>query len=290
MENLTPYTDHLSFNSEENDMETDEEYAEFQKLIVKEIILPSFYTFKPPTNVYEINVDSSGPMILITVADSDGNPEGGTFSDLEQAYDFVSNTLKGDVKFTGDIKAITGEEDNFFVSVKSKNNPKYSRLLMARTDEDEEFFAKSTYYTFLKMSNEYVNDPNDFEKAFHWLDAHPAFWSRYKADSFDWEINNNEKIGLGVMNRNGKTVIMLETGAAVEPERTTRYHDLRLDSDAATYEEAIIKLAARVHKFYDVDGTERKNVIYQKSKFELELEAVLKKVEEDYPSEKKTED
>lgn len=271
MTSLTPYTDHLSFNGKEDELKDDE----FEQLIRDEIVLPAFYTFDEPTPVFTINVENTNGLILITVTDETGDPVGGTFAELEEAYDFVKNDLNGDVVFTGDLKAVTGNENLTWVFIPSKDNPEHSRLLLSRTDEDDEYFAKSTYYDFLKLSNEYVQNPTDFKTSFNWLNTHPAFWSRTSSTKVIWDTENNDKISVDVFNREGKTVVALETGAAVEPERNHRYHDIRLDTRTNTYEEGIVELAALVHKFYEVNGVERENVEYVKSANELKLDEIL---------------
>jgi hypothetical protein len=272
MTSLTPYTDHLSFNGKEDELEDNA----FEQLIRDEIVLPAFYTFADPTSVFTINVEATNALTLITITDDTGEAVGGTFSDLEEAYDFVRTDLKGDVVFTGDLKAVTGNDSLTWVFIPSKHNPKHSRLLLSNTDKDDEYFAKSDYYEFLKLSNQYVHNPTDFKTSFDWLNTHPAFWSRTASTKVVWDTENNDKIFISVfVNKEGKTVVALETGAAVEPERTTRYHDMRLDTCTPTYEESIVELAALVHKFYNVDGVERENVEYVKNKNQLRLEEIL---------------
>lgn len=43
--------------------------------------------------------------------------------------------------------------------------------------------------------------------------------------------------------------------------RAVPSHDFRIDSWARTYEKAIIKLAKKVFKYYNLDGTENKKYI-----------------------------
>jgi hypothetical protein len=245
--------------------------------------LPSFYTFDEPTPCYTLTVTVVEGKVQVTVTDDEGNVVGDVFNGLETAYDYVRNELQGDIVFAGDMEAATGEKDNDMmvtVPVTGSNGRTHHRLLMSRTDSDTEYMAKSNYLYFLKSTLRYEANATDFMTCFHWLNGHPAFWTRYSVDRNDWNTESNGSIWLGVTTDNdGKPVIMLETGGAVEPERTSRYHDLRLDVYAPTYEQAIVQLAAKVHKFFDVDGSERENVEYQKSALELKLDESIKEYE-----------
>lgn len=277
---LTPYTDKFSFSGQEDNEDMD--FDALKKAMVEEITLPAFYTFDEPKSVFKIHVKHvEDKNFIITVVVPDGESvDDTTFSDLEDAYDYVSKNYSGNIQFTGDIEALTGSDDNFFVSVPSKTNPKFFRLLLGRGEDESVWLAKSKYFDFLKRSNRYVSNPNDFRTSFRWLDTHPIFWFRYSADSNDWQDNGAiGKMWIEVTaDKQGNTVIMLEHGSAVEPARTTHYHDLRLDVYAPTYEKAIIELAALVHKFFDVDGSERTDVEYEKSELELMLEDKLNEV------------
>jgi hypothetical protein len=73
--------------------------------------------------------------------------------------------------------------------------------------------------------------------------------------------------------------MMMETGSMVPPERKHRYHDLRLDTYEDTYEKGIIATAKLVHKFNDLDGSERPDVDYEKSELEVILEERMAEVD-----------
>lgn len=247
--------------------------------------LPSFYTFDEPTPCYTLTVARVEDAIQIIVTDDTGKSVGDVFDGLEPAYDYVSKQLQGDVLFAGDMEAATGKKDNdsmVTVPVAGPNGRTYHRLLMSYTDVDKEYYAKSRYLHFLKSTLGYEANASDFMTCFHWINGHPAFWTRYSADRNDWNNESNGSIWVGVTaGDDGKAVVMLEAGGAVEPERTSRYHDLRLDVYAPTYEDGIVQLAALVHKFFDVDGSERENVEYVKNEWELKLEESMKEYEDE---------
>jgi hypothetical protein len=53
-----------------------------------------------------------------------------------------------------------------------------------------------------------------------------------------------------------------------------------LDIYAQTFEEAVVLLAQKVDKFFDIDGTERPDVEYEKSEIEKTLEERVKDLPE----------
>jgi len=257
--------------------------------IIKNVTLPDFYTFDSPTPVYTVTVVADNDLVYVTVASSDNSPVGGTFGDIESAYDYVRNELSGDVIFAGDIEAVTGEEYlDGVLTVPSKTAPQLGgRMLISSTDSDDEWLAKANYIQFLQKTLRYEANPKDFVTAFNWVDSHPAFWSRHIADTNQWNTSNNSHVWVGVGRRKdtGSSYIMLEHGSAVESDRTRHYHDLRLDVYADTYELAFVELAALVHKFFDVDGRERENVEYVKSALEVTLDERMASLAADLASE-----
>lgn len=264
------------------DAETHEEYEAGKQFILDNVQMPEFFTFPERTPVYDVNVEvAAGGVHIITVVDADGNPVGGTFASLEAGYDYVKNELQGDVQFTGDVEEAFGKENTMLMTVPSVHNGRtYTRMLISHTDRDSEYLQKNDYLGFLRTNLEYEKNPNDFYTAWLWLDSHPAFWFRDKKDSTDWVTRSISKVEVMLTkDDNGNTVVMLEHGAAVKPERVMHYHDLRLDVYAATYEEAIVKLAALVNKFFNYDGSEKENVEYVKSALEVKLDEAIAEYE-----------
>lgn len=281
------YVSQFSFSK----LDENKDYSQVRQGILAEVILPSFYSFPLATPVYTINVVSSlsEDIPVITILNKDNEQVGQIFNDIAEAYDYVKNVLEGDVNFTGDMK--NNASFNYIspgmVTVPSKKSPQNRRMLLSHTDEDVEYLIKLEYYQFLKATDTYESDPSDFMVCFYWLDAHPAFWSRSEAGGTQWQTwghNNSFSIDVSKSSGSGITVFV-ETGSAVEPERTSHYHDLRLDVSASTYEQCVIELAAKVHKFFDVEGNERVNVEYKKSELELALDACvadIEKISNDY--------
>lgn len=236
------------------------DYEAAKELIINEGPMPEFFAYSPLKPLYYINVDSSGPTNTITVSDSKVPVDGKSFESLAEAYDFVKDTLVGRVVFAGDIKAITGEDDTHFVTAPSPRAPQNFKVLLLADDEldTSKYLSKKSYLFFLLTASKYLENPKDFVLAYHFVNGHPAFWSRYNGTSTDWNLENNGFISMDVINdhKTGKPLVMLEHGAAVPPERTHHYHDLRLDSYGETYEAAIIDLAAKVNANFDLEGND----------------------------------
>ena len=257
-------------------------YEATQKLIIKEVDMPSFYTFDEPTPNYVITIEPANGSHIFTVADEEGTAFGGTFGDIENAYDFVQGDLKGNVIFAGDVKAFSGEDDPHWLSVAS-DKPGFSRMLLATTDDLHVGVAKYAYLKFLESTLRYEANPSDFFTAYYWLDHHPAFYTRYKEDGNSWKTDNNDSIRLDLFkNESGQVTFSMEYGSSVPDARMEHYHDMRLDVYEKTYNDAIIALAARVHKFFDVDGSERPDVEYEKSELEILLEERMDEATEAY--------
>lgn len=263
-------------------------FADLKQRIINEVKMPPFFTSrKENRETYVIHVDASKGYLLITVNHKEtGDPVGGTFGDIEKAYDYVTNTLKGDPEFRGDIphidpNAFEDSDGRYTMLSVPTERKSFSRALISSTKEDSEWLDKHDYYRFLKKTVKYETNPNDFITAFYWLNAHPAFWWRSREDQTYWIKEGNSKITVDIdKDDNGQVWVMLEHGSAVEPARTQHYHDLRLDIYAHTYEQAIIELAAKVHKFFHVDGSGREDVQYEKSQLELTLEERVKELED----------
>jgi hypothetical protein len=253
---------------------TEEEYPEFQKRFIADFPLPSFYTFKPRKPLYTVNViKNDDDSFTLEISAPDGSLVENAPQNIVDAHNHIRNNLGGLVQLSGDhaLLPMKGEPGLFPAYLDTEG--RYISLFIEDKEDMDVFLAKGRYHKFLESTLRYEKNPDNFRTAWNWLDRHPAFWSHRSEDDFYWSTENNSRIWMGVSaNREGNTVIMLEHGAAVRDSRTHHYHDLRLDIYAPTYEEAIIQLAAKVYQFFEVDGSERKDVEYEKSELEITLE------------------
>ena len=137
---------------------------------------------------------------------------------------------------------------------------------------------KSDYYNFVtEIDPEWRADKNNWGKAYVWLDNHPAFWLKNEGSLLSWSTSNcNSGISAYVyVKDNENTIVSMEHGQHVPKEYTMHYHDYRLDVEAKDFSSAYIKLAKKVDKFFNIDGTEKKKVKYVKSPIEKQLEKTI---------------
>jgi len=179
------------------------------------------------------------------------------------------------------------------------------RMIYPMTDDDRYHRLKWAWEEFQELDSVWRTDAS-FYNSWNWLDTHPAFWTRsysYWSDTpkwkesmlWDWETEGYcQKIYvLAMHDEDGHVLVALELGAHVPNsdkylealEETVvvtdtyleHYHDYRLNSYAATYEEAIIMAAKNVDKFFNTDGSEKHGVFYEPTEIEKEL---AKRIEE----------
>ena len=172
-----------------------------------------------------------------------------------------------DLKIMPEVYAKFGEEglDDFALFFPVSKN--FSGMLMSYTDEDRRASLERDFAYSLECAEAYAADPEDFLKAYNFIDHHPAFWLRHS----DWHwstASHCERLSHYVTKADGELVIGFETGSHVPGDEhtegfTTHYHDYRLDVYADSFEHAYIKLAAAVAKFFAPDGSEYEDVEHE---------------------------
>lgn len=260
--------------------ESDVAYHVYKKYVIEHVELPEFFTTEEPSHIYTIRRAEG----LVFQLFNDNNELIRESTDIVEIYHSVSSKM-GDVVFEGTYDDISGIktmgkiQPTLFVENPGKHT---GTMLISHTSEDSLYLDKDHYLEFLKTAETYLTDPEDFLTAWYFLASHPYAWYRYDADKeHSWLKHElTSKIWVApTKNDDGELVFMMEAGAAVPPERTSHYHDLRLDVYADSYESGIVQLAALVHKFYYLDGSERKDVEYEKSELELTLEQRLEEIQ-----------
>lgn len=276
---LAPYEElYAKINLAENKNEASQYYAEYKQYVLATLTMPYFYTHKPEKPVYRIHAEQP---FQYKVYSEDGEVIHED-TNITTAYDLAHKL--GDIIFSGDYNHVDHRWDkglgSLFVPIEGSKN---SRMLISHTDSDSISLDYMSYIYFLKTAREYLQNPNDFLTAWYFVDTHPFAWHIHEAGSYDWAQKGHvSKVWLQPsLNKENTVTFMLETGAAIDPDRTNHYHDLRLDIYAPTYNDSIIKLAAKIHKFFYLDGVERENIEYQKSALELELEQAFEDYNDD---------
>lgn len=266
--NLTTSEELSKFLDQYRDLynaDTLEAYNEL-KILSRDIELPEFYVQKEIRDTYTIDVQPH-PEKPFTVKVYDNNKNFvKEFSNLSEPYDWVEKEFDVNIQFTGQLSLTGNGNQDSKPDFVCENN----RFLLTFTDQEEKDLAIRAYLGFLFLAEAYYKNPTDFVLSFNWVKAHPAFWTRHEYDPTSW-CTNYSTYWFDITQNDGEVVYMLEAGAAVQPERTTHYHDLRLDVYAPSFEDGFIRLAALVDKFFHLNGSEREKVSYIPSELEKTL-------------------
>lgn len=220
---------------------------------IEALVLPDFVTFAPSNPRFTLSAVAG--VILV-----DNDPSK-AFSSPAEAYDTMRKLHGREIDFIfdkslGQKKFGTLYGGMFFA--KPEKGSTAARLLISYTHDDHVLGMKHEYAEFLRLDKQYQKSPGSWALAHQWLSRHPAFWSVSPHHPFTWDTDGGlEKVHTYVSHRKGVPVVYLETGATVEPERTRRYHDIRMDTRASSFEKAYVKLAKKVNRYYNTDGSEK---------------------------------
>lgn len=172
-------------------------------------------------------------------------------------FDESLNTL-GYTKFWKQSFLVPDEKPGLSTYVSSKND----EYTLEHLEED--------FCDFLAVTaKEYANDPEDFMKAFLFVDKHPAFWVRTKKapatlrEDFwvtEGYCNNGLYANPYVSEKKG-FVFYLEGGGHVPEYYTEHYGDDSLTVYSSSYEQSMIKFAKALRKNYNLDGSTALTVI-----------------------------
>lgn len=226
--------------------------------------LPMKFNFK--TVYYDI--------YSISIRDDNFEVEGvgEKFGNFEKAYDYVERQLGGLPKFNSRIISNFSPKYNY-LSKGMIVNSETNRLFMSRGQKNL-YDLNQQYKYFQRLAKSYLKDTKNFYMAYNFLTHHPVFWSlrgdlsNSKILFWDTDYGFNEMWHTVYLDKNGITLHLLEHGPYMDSEEEIdgikniipcriASHDIRLDVVGKTYEEAVIKLAKRVHKFYNLNGEER---------------------------------
>lgn len=218
------------------------------------------------------------PLFKISVsADSKYKVESSTrkFQDFVSAYDYVSRDLGGRAVFDTEeiVKSNPTRYRGFMRTIVDNES---NRLCLAYgANYALEDLEHSLEYFIQAVAKRYTKQPKDFYTSYMFLSYHPLFWSLFgdinKNGILFWQTDEGlERMWHTVykQKKSGKTLHLLEHGEYLEEEiefegQTLKVparhssHDINLDVVAKSYEKAIIKLAGRVNKFYDLTGSPR---------------------------------
>lgn len=244
-------------------------YTVIERMAEAGIEYPSFVTFEEPPEVHTMTF-SDGRFHLSGIEE--------TFETFKEAHRHADR-MKHQMVFDKSIFDSGQLVDQFVgVSVIGDERPGTSGRIYLDYD-DPRILEYNGYLRWLNGTvRSYLADPEDFLTAYYFLSNHPAFWYQPRPEEYPHQWQTGSAISKmwiqPTTNDKGELVFMMECGATV-PGTNHHYHDLKLDVYAPSYNDAIIQTAALVHKFYDVDGSERPDVEYEKSELEKTLDERL---------------
>lgn len=149
-------------------------------------------------------------------------------------------------------------------------NSKFLRMLFSYDDGNRLKSLEDDFEEFKEQYKEYEDNPANFRSAFYFIDTHPAFWVKSKNVEKTWywhTFGHCQKINLQVLMGTPEDdsdvssySVLLSTGSHTNQgnrQYYEHYYDHELECIGDSYEEAIIELASRVYKKFNVDGSER---------------------------------
>lgn len=145
------------------------------------------------------------------------------------------------------------------------DEPGYTGMLMGYTDERRQEGLEEAYAAFLENQRLYGEDPDDFVRAWSYIDSHPAFWTAFDLAGHPWHWETQgycSKLRQSVRrSKAGEIRLSLDGGGHVEHSLgpgqqaySQHYGDWRLEVTADSFESAIMKLALRVSYAFDSQG------------------------------------
>lgn len=201
------------------------------------------------------------------------------FDTFDEAYNSVRGNAGYSVSFDESLPEKENEWLPGLIGIKTGNS--CERTYISSTDWNSLSILENAYSSWIDFAtNRYPAAPHNFIDAYYFIDGHPALWTREKPSGESMNFDNWRTSGHAMrlwsapfVSKESPTGIyfQLEAGPHVAPDYTYTSHDLRLDVSGTSYEDAIIQLAAKIDKFYDIDGTERPNVEHEPSGLELLL-------------------
>lgn len=232
---------------------TEDETNEFYHSIVKLMLaagapLPSFYALEPQKIHHVVSWD--GKVFTATGLK-------GEYVNIKDMYD-VLEKLNGDSDFifdesVGNAPGVSSMGEMVFVDNKNQD------ILLGYLNPDTN--AYFSYYRFLSLAKEWLDNQENAMLAYNFINLHPAFWYRDTNEryQYDWITTGGQKtMDIWVSDDDkGRMVVSLEHGEAVNPERNYHAHNSRLDIYAYSFEDAYIKMAKAVHRLFDLSGNMR---------------------------------
>lgn len=228
----------------------------FEEIPLEDIALPAWLEESIPEVRTPVMLQKDGERFYGVFPDE---RETGRFTSIEDALDFIEGKDDGrGVEFSAEFTEEEQSESRVFT--------RRGRFRWLRPDSHRLMFLRVKLRDAKYRHEAYVADPENIYLAYTFIVRHPALWvkqyHRYDTDPatplWDWEADNARSLYFApITATNGNVLWGLEGGAHVEPDYTSRYHDVRLDTYADTMEGAYIGFAKKLNQYFDWNGEER---------------------------------
>ena len=214
--------------------------------------LPPLLNFPRPPKEYKILRKGPGEFVI------DGEWDA-TFNLASEADDYITKRLNGKAVFD-DLDSVDDKSTSMGGMYFEDST---GRMLISLSSDEKFDMLRYSYAEFLKFTEDYRANSDDWVIAYQWLDIHPAFWHRNRPDTSRWSTSNGMAGRWDSVHRNedGTAGVGFEHGGTVFPVGTHHYHDTDMDTYSSGLEQAFIDYALKVDKHFNLDGT-RKPVGY----------------------------
>lgn len=221
---------------------------------VKDVVLPTWAVTAMPEHLPLTVISYWGDRFLVS---HDSNE----FLTVIDAYTHAREVdTRYQVVFDESINGQGGEllGGSFFCD--REPNAYSSQIFFATRTENSEAELKYAYKHFVENTVEdYLAEPTDFSNAETFIENHPVFWKQHDGDLFRWHANEGMKSirhSRGTDRESGLRWVALEPWVRQPSPYSGFIAPCRLRVEANSHKAAIIELAALIHKFYRIDGTE----------------------------------
>lgn len=186
------------------------------------------------------------------------------FGNIMDAYEYATRfEAEFQIVFDPSVNGHGGNLDGvqFYADGTHFETQKPHKFLLAALDTNERMFGlKYSYFNWLTgRSMAYNDDPEDFYHAYNFLTHHPLFWIKPTTTrSYDWKTSQGlQSARMNVSNTREELLFSLSHGGHRRTDYTNYYRDPKMVGYGRTYEEAVISLADKVNRLYDLDGYAR---------------------------------
>lgn len=239
---LKPFNDMAEWVDNGTEEEATQRFSMFNDHLNLSVELPTWVTFPEPRDRYII--EAVAPFKYEVTLYGDFIKEG---TDIIELYD----SLDGDVQLIGDFSHIS--DLAMFGTIFVEN-----RILVSYTDSDRHSSIRDHYLNSLRATLAYLKNPSSFVESWKFIDLHLAGWHLVSPDRHVWTTEGNcNNMEVRVYRTSLTEHVFHLTPKLAMDDKLALGVDVRLETEHANFEQAVIAAAKRLHHYYDVLGEER---------------------------------